>query len=204
MKRLTAIILLFIPMLVFTQDKKPTISVMAQYSNAFEIKDMNFNKIVDPKGKGEILQVEFILYNKTDEPIDLYIFTIATYEQTEKTRSSLEMPIPPAERVRNFCPFPYELANFQYNETDSKGNPIKDANGHEKVVLLKQPKDTKKGVNPLDGKIYTLKDRLVVRTLHLSPYKNNYIYYNEIAILIFDKEGNPSFRQFYTLKGKRR
>lgn len=213
-KKIAIAIAVIIPLALMSQEKKgaepsrrgdASLEIMpqAQYSNKFAIKGMNFNKKIDLGGKGDVLEVEFILYNLIDDDQELYIFTIATFEKTEKTKRSFEEMVPEKERIKNFVPFPYDLANFQYPEKDKEGNPVKDESGHEKVKLLKAPKDAKKGVGP-SGEAYKLKNRLVVRTLHLSPYKNNYVYFNEVAVIIFDKEGKPIFRQLYNLEGKRR
>ena len=50
---------------------------------------------------------------------------------------------------------------------------------------------------------YHLKDKLNIWTTHLSKYRNNYFFFNEVTILIFDKDGNPLFRQLYSISGKR-
>jgi hypothetical protein len=175
----------------------------AQYSETFAIKNVDFNKMIDYTGKGEILEVQFILENLTDDPLDVYIFSIATFEKVEKSKSSRERPIPATHRVRSFVPYPYDITNFQYPETDQKGNILRDERGVEKLKLAKFPKNPKAGVDPGTGKPYHLTDKLVVRTRHLSKYRQNYFFFNEVALLVFDSEGKPAFRQLYQLRGKR-
>jgi hypothetical protein len=215
MKRLIAtIVLLLLPGIVLSQgdaqnDTKRqgrttmNIPVLSQYSSKFAIKNVDFNKVIDYKGRGEILEVQFILQNLTDEPMDLYIFTIATFEKAQRTRSSFEPPIPPTQRIRSFVPYPFDLDNFKYPLTDSRGNIIRDSQGRERFKFVKFPKDPKEGIDPGTGKPYHLVDKLAVRTTHLSKYRVNYFFFNEVAILIFDSEGKPSFRQLYRLRGTR-
>jgi hypothetical protein len=214
---ISTILIMLLPVLLLSQadtgksqeksvrlDKVMTnIPSQAQYSDKFTIKNLYFNKRIDLGGKGEVLEVEFILENLIDEPQDLYIFTIATYEKTEKTKSSFERPIPARERIRTFITYPDDISNFTYPVTDEKGNVKKDENGKDMVKLVKFPKNPKAGVDPKTGKTYHLVNRLVLYTTHVSPYRNNYYFYNNVAVLIFDSEGKPAFRQLYTIKGKR-
>ena len=176
---------------------------LAQYSNKFAIKNLYFNKRIDLGGKGEVLEVEFTVENLTDQPQDLYIFTIATYEKTEKTKSSFERPVPARERIRTFVVYPDDISNFTYPVTDEQGNVKKDENGKDIVKLVKFPKNPKAGVDPKTGKPYHLIHRLQLYTTHLSLYRNVYYYFNNVAVLIFDSEGKPAFRQLYEIKGKR-
>jgi len=209
MKRLYIIFLLvLVPVLAAAQDGanknatppekaekiKTGIPVQAMYSNSFTINPFYFNKRIDTRGRGEILEVELVFQNETDSPLDLYIFVIASYEKTEKTKSSFEMPISEKERIRTFVPFPDNMANFQHDNS-GKG---------EKTRLVKFPKNPREGVDPKTGKSYSLEDKLLVRTTHLSPYKKNYYFFNNVTVLVFDSEGKPMFRQEYELKGIRR
>lgn len=210
MKRLLLICIL-LPGLSFSQENKvqdtskksQIIPVQSQYSNSFIIRDITFNKETDLHGKGEVLDVQFVLQNKTDDPMDLYIIVIASYEKKERTRSSFEMPIPEKDRIRSFAPYPFDLENYQYPVTDTKGNQVKDASGHAKVRFQKFPKDPKQGINPITGKMYHLNDRLVIRTQHLSKYRTNYFFFNEVMVLIFNNEGQPQYRQQFKLSGIR-
>ena len=211
MIKYTALLLvLMVPAIVFSQDtaKQPkkvitNIPVLSQYSNTFAIRNIFFNKKIDINGKGEILEVEFILENLTDDPIDFYLFTVATFEKTERTRSSFETPVPPKERIRTFVTYPDDIQNFTHPVLDENGNPKKDQNGLEVVKLVKFPINPKAGVDLDTGKPYHLKDKLVIRTTHLSPYRKNYYFFNNIAVLIFDSEGKPAYRKLFEIKGKR-
>lgn len=170
------------------------IPVQAQYSEKFEVEHCYLNRRIDPGGKGELLEIELILKSRLNEPIEMYIFTIATFEKIEKTKSSFEMPVPERERIRNFVPYPDDIKNYEYGNPDDKGA----------TVLVKYPKNPKAGVDPSTGKPYTLKNRLVVRAYHLSPYRNDYVFFNNATILIFDGEGKAMFRKLYEIKGRRR
>ncbi len=184
-------------------DALTNIPVQAQYSNNFEIKNLFFNKRTDLGGRGEILEVEFSLQNLTDDPMDVYVFTIATFERVERTKSSFERPIPQRERIRTFVPYPDEISNFSYQDTDEKGNVKKDKNGLEVVRMVKFPKNPKAGVDPKTGKPYHLVDKLQIYTTHLSKYRRNYYFFNNLAVLVFDSEGKPAYRKLFEIKGKR-
>lgn len=175
-------------------DVSQNIPAQAQYSNKFKIQEIYFNKIIDVAGRGEILEVEFRINNRIDDPLDLYIFVIATYEKDEKTKSSFEMPIQKKGKIRSFVPFPEDKQNFKYTNSEKEG----------KAELRKFPKDPKAGVDPSTGKPYHLKDSIFVRTYHLSKYRNNYFFFNEVTLLVFDKNGNILFRQLYNISGVRR
>jgi hypothetical protein len=182
---------------------KMNIPVLSQYSNNFAIKTIDFNKRTDLGGKGELLEVAFQLENLSDDPVDLYIFTIATFEKKEITKSSFERPIPAKEKIRTFVPYPDDISNFSYADVDKDGNVMKDKNGLEVIKFEKFPKNPKAGIDAETGKPYHLVDRLHIRTTHLSKYRRNYFYFNNLAVLIFDTQGNPVFRQLFTVKGKR-
>ncbi len=212
MKKYIALLLFaLIPAVTFSQAEKTStapeagtnIPVLAQYSNRFKVKSVYFNKKIDPSGRGEILEVEFLLENQTDDPMDLYIFAIATFEKKQKTRSSFEEPIPPEERIRSFVPFPGDISNFTYPDTDSEGKVKKDKDGNELVKLVKFPKDPKQGTDQATGKPYRLEEKLFITTEHVSLYRKNYFFFNEVAILIFDNDGKPVFRQLFNIVGKR-
>ncbi len=166
--------------------------VQALYSELLKIKNVNFNKKIDRNGLGDILEVEFEVANEIDDPQDIYIFVIATFEKTEKTSSSFEPPIPEKERLRSFVPYPYDLKNFEYPGSDGK------------TKLLKQPKNTKAGIDPKTGKAYRLKDKIFMSTDHLAKYRNNYFYFNMVMIQVYDSNGGPIFRQQYKIEGVRR
>ena len=168
------------------------IPVLALYSGLIEIKNVYFNKKIEPRGTGDLLEVEFEVLNKIDDPQDLYFFVIATFEKSEKTSSSFESPLPEKERLGNFVPYPEDIKNFEY--PDSAG----------KAKLVKQPKNTKAGVDPATGKAYHLNDKLFIRTNHLAKYKNNNYYFNMVMILVYNSSGEPVLRQLYRIEGVRR
>lgn len=216
MKKYLIVLLAFLcPAMLFSQDAKKedapvdkskiitNIPVQAQYSNNFTIKSLFFNKRTDFSGKGEILEVEFTLENLTDEPMDLYLFTIATFEKVEKTKSSFERPVPQRERIRSFVTYPDDISNFSYLDTDEKGNVKKDKNGLEMVKLVKFPKNPKTGVDQKTGKPYHLVDKMTIYTTHLSKYRQNYFFFNNLAVMIFDSDGKPAYRKLFEIKGKR-
>lgn len=191
---LTIIMVLFTSVLLAQTTQKLDIPVQSLYSNQVKIKDIYFNRRVDIAGKGDVLEVEVLFENLTDYPMDIYVNIIATYEKEEKTKSSFEMPIPEKERIRNFVPYPDDIANYEY--TDSKG----------KKIFQAYPKNTKSGINPLTNKLYFLpvRDILVVRSYHVSPYRKDFVFFNYVTVLVFDKDGNPIMREVYELKGKRK
>ncbi len=171
----------------------PSVPAQTQYSDKIKVRGVNFSKRVDYSGEGEILEVQFVLENNLDEAQDLYLFIIATYEKPERTTSSFEIPVPEKERIRSFVPFPDDIKNFQYPDP-SKENAVK---------LLKYPKNPMTGVDPATGKAYHLKDKLNIWTTHLSRYRNNFFFFNEVTILVYDHNGSPLFRQLYSISGKR-
>lgn len=181
-----------------TKDKeKKSIGNMpaqALFSNKLYIPDVNFNRVIDVLGKGEILEVEFTLMSKIDDPQDIYIHVIATFENKEQNKSSFLPPIPEEERIRSFVPYPdKDKKNYEYTDPDKK----------DKIELIKYPKNPKTGIDPNAGKPYHLQDLLHIRTKHLSKYRNNYFFFNYVTILIFDKDGSPIYRQVYELSGRR-
>lgn len=193
-KFFTIIMVLCASALLAQTTQRVDIPVQSLYSNQVKIKDIYFNKRVDVSGKGEVLEVEAIFENLTDNPMDVYVNIIATYEKEEKTNSSFEMPVLEKERIRNFVPYPDDVANYEY--TDSKG----------KKIFQAYPKNTKSGINPLTNKLYLLpvRDMLVVRSYHVSPYRKDFVFFNYVTILVFNKDGNPIMREVYELKGKRK
>lgn len=214
LKKLLLIVILITPLLIYSQTEKvnktdsgfikSAIPVQAQYSNLFKIKNVYFNKRIDWGGKGDVLEVEFKIQNMIDDPQDLYIFIIATYEIDWRGRTSFQMPIPKKDRVKSFVPYPFDIKNFEYPDVDRKGNIKKDKKGNDAIKLVKFPKNPKAGTNPETGKPYHLKDNLLIRSTHLSKYRNNYFFFNEVAVLVFDSKSKPAFRQLYELRGYRR
>lgn len=188
------ILVLFASALLAQTTQKLDIPVQSLYSNQVKIQDIYFNKRVDRAGKGDVLEVEVLFENLTDTPLDIYVNLIATYEKEEKTKSSFEMPIPEKERIRNFVPYPDDIANYEY--ADSKG----------KKIFQAYPKNTKSGINPLTNKLYFLpvRDNLIIRSYHVSPYRKDFVFFNYVTVLVFDKDGNPILREVYELKGTRK
>ncbi|MDY6933199.1 MAG: hypothetical protein SVZ03_03130 [Spirochaetota bacterium] len=172
----------------------PGIPVQSLYSEKLKIKNISFNRLVDVQGKGETLEVEFLLKNLIDDPQYLYIVVVATFEKVEKTKSSFEMPIPPKKRIRSFVPYPDDISNYEYDNPQKEGEKR----------LIKMPKNPKAGINPNTGKPYHLVNQMIVRTYHLSNYRSNYFYFNEVAIIIFDAEGSLIYKQLYKISGVRR
>ncbi|MGL4370572.1 MAG: hypothetical protein ACRCUT_13000, partial [Spirochaetota bacterium] len=63
--------------------------------------------------------------------------------------------------------------------------------------------DYKLGVNPATGKMYTLLDKIIIRSEHLTVYRKNFKYFNNVTVVIFDDEGKTKYRQTYYLDGRR-
>jgi hypothetical protein len=210
MNRRTAVLILslLIPLSLFSKDPERGMKKMqidrfpsgSILNNRFDVKNISFNRTHDAKGRGEVLRVEFEVSSFVDQPIDLYIFTIAIHEKVDKSISSFERPIPAKDYIKNFVPFPYDLKNFQ--------NSV----GQKDSGFVKFPKNPKAGINPSTGKQYRLKDKLFVKTTHLSKYRKDYVFFNTVVILIYDakklstKSGYPMpvFRQVFYISGIRR
>ena len=56
----------------------------------------------------------------------------------------------------------------------------------------------------LEVKLAVLKEKLLIRTEHLSKYRVNYKYFNYVTIMMFNEKGEPVYRQLYELMGWRR
>jgi hypothetical protein len=235
-RKLLIIALILVPVLLYSQDNRekpgeagkenrveavPDIPQGAIRSQLFEVKSMTFSKRVDDFTRGDLLNVEFQLNNNFGKPLNLYIIAIASYHLRRSTTKTFDAPMTGLEQemVKLFVPFPLDKndrdkehhkmvhENFKYPDSGNK-----DAKGEQKYILLKFPKDPKLGVNPDTGKPYRLEKNLFVRTTHLSRFRANYAYFNEVVVLIFDDEnltddkGNirPAFKQVYNLAGKRK
>ncbi len=219
-------ILFIMSLAVYSQDSKapapgddtalPDYPVQSIHPYEFTVNNFTVSRTYEQRGRGEILKVEFSLRNKTDDPMDLYVFAIATYETYGKGKAgvhglNIEREI---AAVRNFVPFPAKiekkdgmeivnLDNFKYSI--GSGESKKD-------VVLKFPRDPKLGVNPSTNAPYRLVDELYVKTMHYSPYRKNYHYFNHVTLLVFDvkkmnaEKGhvNPLFRQVYRIDGRRK
>lgn len=201
MKRiLTLIIIMLFPVVVFSQEvsqqEKKVFPVQAVTTKLFTVKNISFNKLI-PSSEGEVLEVEFEVENGINAPQNLYIFVIASYESSYKTKSSFESPsLEDPNEIKFIKAFPEDLSNFEYSQ--------KDKSGAEKKVYIKYPKNIKAGVDPKTGKLYLLEESIIFRTKFLSQYRKNYYFFNEITVLIFDEGENLLYRQVFKVKEKKR
>ena len=177
MKRFLSLLIIIIPVLLFSQEKSAeNKSEIKQYpvqavgTKLFTIRNLDFNKMITSY-EGEVLETQFQLVNQIDAPIELYIFVIATYESEYKTKSSFENPaLEDNQLIKNIKVFPDDITNFEYTE--------KDKSGKEKKIYIKYPKNIKAGVNPATGKPYILDEDLTFRTKFISKYGRKYYYFN--------------------------
>lgn len=214
-RRILILLFLLIPAILSSQNTAPakkettaaistSATVLNKFSDQFRIKNVYFNRRLDMGGRGEILEIEMLIENLTDDPFDLYVFSIASYEVEIKHLNSFDRPVPPEKQIKNFVTFPNDIENFKYPYKDKNGKIRKDVWGKDIYLYQKHPHDYKKGLNPSTGKLYRVKDKLIIRTYHLSPYRTHYYYFNEAAILAYDTKGTPVFRQHYQFTGWRR
>lgn len=200
-KTLYILLLLLIPATVMSQqdnaknesknqNERPAMSI---YTDIFSIRHLTFNKKVDRTGRGELLQVEFQLYNNTDFPRDLYLFVLGSYEELKwKMNSFGDKKIYPEDNIISYlAAYPNNTDNFKYEE-----------NGNERYY--KVPKDYKIGINPINEKPYNLNHSLIVRTELLNKYRKNYKFFNHVTLIIYDDEGKLIFRQVYTIDSIRK
>jgi len=161
-------------------------------TDEFTVSQPSFLRKGDNQGKGEILEVGFEITNNTDNPHNLYLFVIATNEETKWQYNSFKNKkiTPQKVAIEYFSVSPDVQSNFEY-----------DSNGEKE--LKKFPKDFKLGVDPATGKMYTLKDRIIVRTQHLTVYRKNFKMFNNVTVMIYDDEGKVMFRRTYAMSGKR-
>ena len=204
MKRFFSIIFVFIPLLLSAQNtarmdslETITVPVEAKFSETFKISPIYFNKRIDPGGLGEILEVEMMFQNLIDEPIDLNVIIVATVEFHPKSDSSFEPPIDKTNIIRYLDASP-DTDNFKYPLKDESGNAQKDYYGIEKFEYKKIPHDSKK------ANFITVEDTYMLRTYHMSKFRRKYDFFNAVAILVFNKEGEPIYSCYYTLDKKRR
>ncbi|HPX90486.1 MAG TPA: hypothetical protein PKZ93_03115, partial [Spirochaetota bacterium] len=158
MKRiLTLIIIMLFPVVGFSQGEqsqkdKTIFPVQAVTTKLFTVKNISFNKLI-PNSEGEVLEVEFEVENGINAPQNLYIFVIASYESSYKTKSSFESPsLEDPNEIKFIKAFPEDLSNFEYSQ--------KDKSGAEKKVYIKYPKNIKAGVDPKTGKLYLLEESI--------------------------------------------
>lgn len=173
------------------KDEKPVLSV---FTDVFDIKHLSFIKKVDPKGRGELILVEFQLLNNTDLTRDLYIFVVATHEDTNWKRTILtnKKILPQGSRINYFASYPENDDNFKYQDEDGK------------EYLDKYPKDYKAGINPFTDKAYSLDTDLIVRTQVLCRYRKKYRYFNNVTLIIYDDEGKLLYRVVHRIDWTRK
>lgn len=225
MKKFLLLVFLMIPALLAGQDTNNSeqesdivvVPILAQYSDRFKISPIYFNKKMDIAGRGDILEIEMIFENLTDDPIEFKLFTVGIYGMQKKSDTSFEMPSDTTKTTSGYTPayrpfisstfiqtlaaWPDDADNFIYSLKDQDGNNIKDYFGKEKTEYRIVPKDTSKG---MDVKLEPT-ERTVIRTSLLCKYKKrNYNFFNESAILIYGSEGKPIFYQQYKLYKTRR
>jgi hypothetical protein len=207
------LILCIIPMVLYSQTKKEDrdknnkksvlLSAQAKYSNLFTIEKIYFNKSFDLAGKGETLEVVMVIKNKTNNKLPFYLFVLATNEVPPKALTSFDRPIPQKDKCRLFVPYPNHPENFTYPLLDSSGKQVVDFRGKKQFTFFKVPKNPRDGVDAETGKPYILKQKLVIRTKHLSKYRNSYSFFNHVTVIIFDEEIRPLYKQIWHLKGRR-
>lgn len=165
----------------------------AKYTDILTVKNVYFSRRTDPKGRGNQLEVSVEIYNNTNFPRDLYVFVIASNDHIvmKKTSFGVDMNMPDRIDTKFLVAYPYSKGNFQYKKNN-------------KTVLKKYPKNIKKGINLETGRPYKLKERLHIRSYHLSRYRKKYIFFNTVTFLIFDDEQKLLYRQIYTIDGVRR
>jgi hypothetical protein len=199
-KIITAIIIMFASTWVFSQDtakkadetKKDPFPPLTVKTDLFVVTNPTFSKKTELRGKGEILEVQFEIINNTDQPHPFYLFILASYDDALWQYNSFNTKKLVIEKVdiNYFSPYPDNKDTFTY-----------DINGAKEIK--KYPKDFKLGVDKSSGKIYTLKDKIIIDTEHVCLFRKNYKYFNNVAVLIYDEEGKILFRQTYLLKGFR-
>ncbi len=226
---LPVILPLLISAAIFAQDKKEnsTEKISAEIANLpsqsfnthiFDVEKFSISLGYDSFGRGEILNVEFGLRNKTDDDRELYIYTIATEEIDTSIHSSFNRPVEAEDKsiFLNFVTFPIaaEDANKDYRHMKNTNFRYSDGKNNEGPgILQKFPRDPKLGVAPHTGKAYELKDTLYVKTNHMSRYRKNYVFFNHVTLLIFDAKNltdekgalnRPLYRQIYKIEGIRK
>lgn len=201
MKRLIMILFLLSPVMIFSQNQASegkqdvtNFPVQSVRNDSFDLINLSFNEFVSDI-RGKTLEVEFQLESKLDFSQRYYIFIIATYEKSYQTKSSFESPsLDDTDEIKLLVSFPDDPANFEYEGKDEKGA--------DKKFWIKYPKNIKAGVDPITGQPYVLDDRLTFRSRHLSKYRKNFVYFNEVCILIFDSDEELVYRQVYQVKQK--
>ena len=203
MKHFLISLFLIIPVFLFSQDKGTTVKmdpkkipVQSVRSELFKIINLSISKL-QPDNTGEVLETQFQVENQTNIPVELYIFVVATYEREYITKSSFEKPsLDDRNPIKFIVTYPDEIVNYEYTE--------KEASGAEKKLYYKTPKNIKAGIDKKTGKPYRLEDIITFSSKHFSKYRKNYLFFNEVTILIFDTEEKLLFHQNYSLKPVKR
>jgi hypothetical protein len=204
-KKIFLIILLTIPIFLSGKDKtikseKKVSPAQVIFSNKIFIKDIYMNKRIGIHGKGEVLEVEVEIENKTDDPLEFYAIIVASYEIDIIKQNSFDMPVPLKNRIKSFVPYPCDLTNFKVLKKSKNQNVSDKKNLNRYKIAI----NSKLGVNPDTKKPYKLNKKLTFRTYHLSKYKRNSKFFNEVTLLIFNADGSPEYRQGYILTSYRR
>lgn len=203
MKHFLISLFLIFPVLLFSQDKGTTVKmdpkkipVQSVRTELFRIINLSISKL-QPDNTGEVLETQLQIENLTNIPSELYIFVVATFEREYRTKSSFEKPsLDDPDAIKFIVTYPDDVTNFEYSEKDNKGA--------EKKVYYKMPKNIKAGVEVKTGKAYHLKDIITFNCRHYSKYRKNYLFFNQVSILIFDTEQKLLYHQDYSLKPVKR
>ncbi|HEY1406019.1 MAG TPA: hypothetical protein VF857_05360, partial [Spirochaetota bacterium] len=85
-------------------------------TDLFKLPMPTFSKKIDPKGRGELMEVVFELTNTEDTPRDLYIFVLASHEEQKWVYNSFrtKRTVPEKVDIDLFAPDPSDRANFEY------------------------------------------------------------------------------------------
>lgn len=175
-----------------TETKRELQLISSERSPLFLVSNISFNQKIDPKGFGELLDVNFEVSNKSDLKQDLYVFVIATYENDDRSINSFEMPKPNKPIIQFFKAVPEDTTLYE--------NPSYNNGSIEKYIKI--PKDYKAGINPYTGQPYHLVDKFFVYTNHLSEYRKDFVFFNCVTIAIYESDGTCAFRQQYSLKNR--
>ena len=204
-KKIFILILLITPIFLSGEDTKIKSEKKASpaqviFSNKIYVKNIYMNKRIGTYGKGEVLEIEVEIENKTDTPLEFYAIIIASCEKDIIKQNSFDMPVPLKDRIKNFVPYPCDITNFKVLKKSKNQN----VNDKKNLNRYKIAINSKLGVNPETKEPYKLNKKLAFRTYHLSKYRRDFTFFNEITLLIFNADGTPEYSQGYILTGYRR
>lgn len=170
-----------------------SLTPQAAFTDQFSVSMPTFSKKTDFKGRGEVMEIVFEILNSDETPREFYVFVLAAYETPRWKYDSFNTKklYPDRTAVDFFVPVPGPESNFEYEVAGVK-------------TIKKHAKDYKLGVDPETKKPYALKDKIIIRTDHLSPYRKNYKFFNNAAVLIYDDEGKLIYRQLYLIDKMRK